>query len=135
MVDYEISAILNEDYDVAVVKTVNALKEEGFGVLTKIDVKQTLKEKLNVDFERYVILGACNPPFAKKALDFEREIGLLLPCNLIVQELEDGKTKVATIDPEKMFKIIGNSQFELVAKEVKTKLQRVINSLTALKHE
>ncbi|MHA2203432.1 MAG: DUF302 domain-containing protein, partial [Candidatus Hodarchaeales archaeon] len=121
--------VLNEEYDVAVEKTVQALKEEGFGVLTEIDVKQTLKKKLDVDFERYVILGACNPPFAKKTLDFEREIGLLLPCNLIVQELEEGKTKVAAIDPEKMFKMIGNPQIELVAKEVKTKLQRVINSL------
>lgn len=129
MVDYEISTISNEDYDVIVAKTVRALKEEGFGVLTEINVKQTLKEKLNVNFERYIILGACNPPFAKKALDIEREIGLLLPCNLIVQELEEGKTKVAAIDPEMLFKMIGNPQLESVAKEVKIKLQRVINSL------
>lgn len=129
MVDYEISTISNEDYDVIVAKTVRALKEEGFGVLTEINVKQTLKEKLNVNFERYIILGACNPPFAKKALDIEREIGLLLPCNLIVQELEEGKTKVAPIDPEMLFKMIGNPQLESVAKEVKIKLQRVINSL------
>lgn len=129
MVNYEISIVLAEDYDVVVEKTVSALKEEGFGVLTKIDVKQTLKEKLDVDFERYVILGACNPPFAKKALEIEREIGLLLPCNLIVQELEGGKTKVAAIDPEKMFTIIENPQLELVAKEVRSKLQKVIKSL------
>ncbi|UCG00307.1 MAG: DUF302 domain-containing protein [Candidatus Heimdallarchaeota archaeon] len=132
MVDYEISIVLNEEYDIAVSKTVNALKEEGFGVLTEIDVKKTLKTKLNVDFERYVILGACNPPFAKRALDIEREIGLLLPCNIVVQELEERKTKVAAIDPEKMFMIIGNPELELVAKEVSTKLQRVINSLTGL---
>ncbi|MFX1507904.1 MAG: DUF302 domain-containing protein [Promethearchaeota archaeon] len=129
MVDYEISAVLDEEYDIAVSKTVNALKQEGFGVLTEIDVKQTLKTKLNVDFERYVILGACNPPFANKALEVEREIGLLLPCNVFVQELGEGRTKVAAIDPEKMFKIIGNPQLESVAKEVKIKLQRVINSL------
>jgi uncharacterized protein (DUF302 family) len=129
MVDYEISTVINEEYDTAVSKTVNALKEEGFGVLTEIDVRKTLKTKLNVDFERYVILGACNPPFANKALAIEREIGLLLPCNVIVQELGDGKTKVAAIDPEKMFKIIENPQLELVAKEVKLKLQRTINSL------
>lgn len=129
MVDYEISTILDEDYDIAVSKTVDALKEEGFGVLTEIDVQKTLKTKLNVDFERYVILGACNPPFANKALAIEREIGLLLPCNVIVQELGEGKIKIAAIDPEKMFKIIGNPQLELVAKEVKLKLQRFINSL------
>lgn len=131
MTDYEISIILNEEYDTVVTKTVKALKEEGFGVLTEIDVKKTLKEKLDVEFERYVILGACNPPFAKKALDIEREIGLLLPCNVIVQELQEKKqTKVATIDPEKMFEIIGNPQVEPIAKEVKIRLQRVISSLT-----
>lgn len=131
MPDYEISVILNEDYDTVVTKTVKALKEEGFGVLTEINVKKTFKEKLDVEFERYVILGACNPPFAKKALDFEREIGLLLPCNVIVQELQENKTtKVAAIDPEKMFTIIGNPEVEPIAKEVKTKLQRVIGSLT-----
>ncbi|MFX0124979.1 MAG: DUF302 domain-containing protein [Candidatus Hodarchaeota archaeon] len=129
MVEYEICAILNEDYDLAVAKTVKALKEEGFGVLTEINVKETLKEKLNVDFERYLILGACNPPFANKALAIEREIGLLLPCNLIVQELGEGKTKVAAIDPEMMFEMIENPQLESIAKEVKIKLQRVINSL------
>lgn len=131
MTDYEISVILNEDYDTVVTKTVKALKEEGFGVLTEINVKKTFKEKLDVEFERYVILGACNPPFAKKALDFEREIGLLLPCNVIVQELQENKTtKVAAIDPEKMFTIIGNPEVEPIAKMVKVKLQRVIDSLT-----
>ncbi|UCE12557.1 MAG: DUF302 domain-containing protein [Candidatus Heimdallarchaeota archaeon] len=129
MVDYEISTILNDEYDVVVERTVKALKEEGFGVLTKIDVKKTLKEKLNVDFERYMILGACNPPFAKKALELEREIGLLLPCNVIVQELEEG-TKVAAVDPEKMFEMIGNPQVKPIAKEVRTKLQRVIHSIS-----
>ncbi|MHA2226473.1 MAG: DUF302 domain-containing protein [Candidatus Hodarchaeales archaeon] len=131
MTDYEISVILNEEYDEVVTKTVEALKREGFGVLTEIDVKKTFKEKLNVEFERYVILGACNPPFAKKALDIEREIGLLLPCNVIVQEIKAKKiTKVAAINPEIMFQIIGNPQVEPVAKEVRTRLQRVINSLT-----
>jgi uncharacterized protein (DUF302 family) len=129
MVDYEISTFIDEEYETAVSKTVKALKEEGFGVLTEIDVKKTLKTKLNIDIERYVILGACNPPFANKALEIEREIGLLLPCNVIVQELGEEKTKVAAIDPEKMFTIIENPQLELVAKEVKNKLQRVINSL------
>ncbi|MFX0085203.1 MAG: DUF302 domain-containing protein [Candidatus Hodarchaeota archaeon] len=130
MVNYEISTILNEDYDIVVEKTIKALKNEGFGVLTEIDLKKTLKEKLNEKFERYIILGACNPPFAKKALDLEREIGLVLPCNVIIQELEEGKkTKVAAIDPEKMFKIINKAQLEPIAIEVKKKLQNVINSL------
>jgi uncharacterized protein (DUF302 family) len=107
------------------------LKKEGFGVLTEIDVKKTFKDKLDVEFERYAILGACNPPFAKKSLDLEREIGLLLPCNVIVQELEGGKkTKVAAIDPEIMFKIIDNAEMEQIALEVKSKLQRVITSLS-----
>lgn len=130
MVKYEISTVLNEDFDSVVKKTIMALKTEGFGVLTEIDVKKTLKEKLDVDFERYAILGACNPPFAKKALDLEREIGLLLPCNVIIQELEGGKkTKVAAIDPEMMFKIIDNAKMEPIALEVRVKLQRVITSL------
>lgn len=130
MTDYEISVILNEEYDTVVIKTVEALKKEGFGVLTEIDVKKTLKEKLNVEFERYIILGACNPPFAKKSPDIEREIGLFLPCNIIVQESQEKKTiKVAAIDPEQMFKMIRNPQVEPIAKEVKTKLQRVISSL------
>ncbi|MFX1284847.1 MAG: DUF302 domain-containing protein [Promethearchaeota archaeon] len=130
MTDYEISVVLKENFDTVVIKTIEALKKEGFGVLTEIDVKKTLKEKLNVEFERYVILGACNPPFSKRVLDIEREIGLLLPCNIIVQELQKKKTtKVAAIDPERMFKMIGNPQMEPIAKEVKTKLQRVISSL------
>ncbi len=131
MIDYEISVILDEDYDVVVDKTVKALKKEGFGVITEIDIKETLKEKLDVEFERYIILGACNPKLSKKALDIEREIGLFLPCNVIVQELKEKKeTKVASIDPEKMFKMINNPLIEPIAKEVKTKLQRVIISLT-----
>ncbi|MHA2305128.1 MAG: DUF302 domain-containing protein [Candidatus Hodarchaeales archaeon] len=130
MVKYEISTIIYDNYDSVIEKTIEELKKEGFGVLTEIDVKKTLKVKLNENFERYIILGACNPPFAKKALDVEREIGLLLPCNVIVQELEEGrKTKVAAIDPEMMFKIIDNKQVAPIATEVKNKLQRVINSL------
>ncbi len=130
MTDYEISVNLNEDYDVVVEKTVKALKKEGFGVITEIDIKKTLKEKLDVDFERYIILGACNPKLSKKALDIEREIGLFLPCNVIVQELNEQKeTKVAAIDPEKMFKMIDNPLVEPIAKEVKAKLQWVISSL------
>lgn len=131
MIESEIKAILNEEYDVVVEKTVKALKNEGFGVITEINVKKTLKEKLDVDFERYIILGACNPALSKRALDIEREIGLLLPCNIIIQELEEGKaTKVTAIDPEKMFEMIESPQMEPIVREVKSRLQRVIVSLT-----
>ena len=117
-------------YQEAVDRTKEELNKEGFGILTEIDVKATLRKKLNVDYDDYIILGACNPPFAKKALDLEREIGLLLPCNVIIQELEGGKkTKVAAIDPEMMFKIIDNAKMEPIALEVRVKLQRVITSL------
>ncbi len=130
MVEYEISTIISDNYDSVFKKTIEALKNEGFGVLTEIDVKKTFKDKLDVEFERYAILGACNPPFAKKALDLEREIGLLLPCNVIVQELEGGKkTKVAAINPDIMFKMIDNPKIEPIAQEVKLKLQKVISSL------
>lgn len=131
MVDYEIGTIIEDKYEIVVERTVKALKKEGFGVLTEIDVQKTLKEKLNADFERYIILGACNPPFARKALEVEREVGLLLPCNVIVQELEEGtRIKVAAIDPEKMFEMTGNPLVAPIAKEVKTKLQQVIRSLS-----
>ncbi len=125
----EISKILSVDYDTALEKTVAALKVEGFGVLTEIDVKETMKKKLDVDFERYKILGACNPPYAKKALDIDRSVGTLLPCNVYVQELEDGKTKVSAIDPNVMFQVITNKELETIAIEIREKLVRAIDSL------
>ena len=96
---YYFSKILQISFDVAVAKTVEELKKEGFGILTEIDVKETLKKKLNVDFRKYKILGACNPPFAYQALQSEDKVGLMLPCNVIVQETPDGKTEVSAIDP------------------------------------
>ena len=125
----EIAKTVEMDYDTALEKVVAALKVEGFGVLTEIDVKETLKKKLNVDFERYKILGACNPPFAKKALDVDRSVGTLLPCNVYVQELDANKTKVSAIDPLKMFQILPISDLEQIAKEIKDRLSRAINSL------
>jgi uncharacterized protein (DUF302 family) len=115
-------------YERAVERVTEELKKEGFGVLTTIDVRETLKKKLNVDFDKYMILGACNPPFAYKALQAEEQVGLLLPCNVIVYE-KSGKTVVAAFDPMSMTKVLDNDRVRLVAEEVKGKLQRVIDAL------
>ena len=129
MSSYEISTIITLNYDESIKKVTEALKKEGFGILTEIDVKATLKNKLDVDFERYIILGACNPPFAKKVLDIDRSIGLLLPCNVVVQELKDGTTKVSAFDPEAMLVLVNNPQIQPIAQEIKHKLQNAIHSL------
>ena len=112
-------------FENAITKVTEELKKEGFGVLTTIDVQETMKKKINVDFPKYVILGACNPPFAHKALQAEEELGLLLPCNLIVYEKE-GKTNIAAFDPMVMTKIVENSAILPVAQEMKARLERVI---------
>ncbi len=119
---------LDTPYEQAIEKVTEALKEEGFGVLTEIDVKATLKKKLDVDFRKYVILGACNPPLAHQALNIEWEIGLLLPCNVIVYE-EDGGSVVGILDPVSMMGVTGNPGLEPVAKEAQKRLQRVVASL------
>lgn len=117
-------------YEEAVKKSTAALKEEGFGVLTEIDVKSTLKEKLDADFRPYVILGACNPPLAKQALDAELEVGALLPCNVIVyeDESEDGSV-VSAVEPMTMLGVVENPELTPIAEEVKERLQRVLKSL------
>ncbi|HLE31030.1 MAG TPA: DUF302 domain-containing protein [Bacteroidota bacterium] len=125
---YGFSRTVNLSYDQAVEKVTEELKKEGFGVLTTIDVKETLKKKLNVDFRRYIILGACNPPFAYKSLQAEEEIGLLLPCNVVVYEKGD-KTVVSAFDPMVMMKIVDNPAVKTVAEEVQSGLKRVIASL------
>lgn len=120
---------LNLPYDQAVQKATEALKTEGFGVLTEIDVKATLKQKLNADFRRYVILGACNPPLAYRALSANLDVGLLLPCNVTVYEEGDG-TVVTAVDPLVMLGALKDDQVMCdVAEEAKAKLQRVIESL------
>lgn len=131
MADYGISIRLEIPYEQAVEEATKALKAEGFGVLTEIDVKATLKKKLDADFRRYVILGACNPPLAHNALNMELEIGLLLPCNVIVYEERDGSV-VSAIDPVAAMGIVDNPELEPIAEQVGAKLKRVIGSLKSL---
>ncbi|HLJ75119.1 MAG TPA: DUF302 domain-containing protein [Thermoanaerobaculia bacterium] len=114
----------------AIDKTRAALQQQGFGVLTEIDIQAKLKEKLGVDFKRYVILGACNPPLAYKALQAEPEIGLLLPCNVIVYEVDDGSSVVAAIDPDSMAMMVGDNPAVLeVARDARRRLQDALASL------
>lgn len=115
-------------FDQALERTVELLKEEGFGVLTRIDVQQTLKEKLGVDFRRYVILGACNPPLAHRAFQAELHIGLLLPCNVTVHE-DDGGSVVAFMDPDAALGVVGNDALRPVAAEARERLMRVRDKL------
>lgn len=126
--DYAYRTRLNVPYEQAVEQVTGALKDEGFGVLTEIDVKATLKKKLDADFRKYVILGACNPPLAHQALQAELEIGLLLPCNVIVYE-EDGGSVVSIIDPISMLGVVEKPELDPVANEARTRLQRVIRAL------
>lgn len=125
---YGISKTVNLSYDQAVMKVTEELQKEGFGVLTTIDVKETLKKKLNVDFKKYVILGACNPPFAHQALTAEEEIGLLLPCNVIVYE-KGGSTVVAAFDPMAMVKLSDNPVLLTIVRQVREQLERVMKNI------
>ncbi|MDQ7028930.1 MAG: DUF302 domain-containing protein [Ardenticatenia bacterium] len=125
---YGLRITLDVPYEEAVDQVTAALKEQGFGILTTIDVKETLKKKLDVDFRKYVILGACNPPLAHQALTAEREIGLLLPCNVIVYE-ENGQSVVAAADPIAMMEIVGNEQLDPVAQEARQRLERALTAL------
>jgi uncharacterized protein (DUF302 family) len=115
-------------FAVALQRARDSLKSQGFGVLCEIDIKEKLKEKLGVDFPNYVILGACNPPLAYQALQREMNLGLLLPCNVVVYE-KDGKSYVAAIDAARMLSIVGNSELEATAGQVNEKLHRVIDGL------
>jgi uncharacterized protein (DUF302 family) len=126
---YYISTEVDVPFDTALERVKEELKNEGFGVLTEIDVQDTLKKKLDVDFRRYRILGACNPPFAYKALQAEERIGLLLPCNLIVQERPGGRVDVAAIDPAASMMAVGNPSLEGIAGQVRDKLKAVISRL------
>ena len=120
---------LNQPYEKAIEIVTGALKSEGFGVLTSIDVKATLKEKLDVDFKNYIILGACNPPFAYQTLQIEEQIGLMLPCNVVVQDGEDGTSIVSALNPEVAMESVQNSDLEPIAGEVAQKLRNVIDGL------
>jgi uncharacterized protein (DUF302 family) len=126
--EYGFSKVISLTYEQAIEKVTQELKKEGFGVLTTIDVKETLKKKLNVDFSKYIILGACNPPFAHKALLADEHIGLLLPCNVIVYEKE-GKTNVSIFNPLVMTKMIDNEKMKPIADEIAEKLQRVFDAI------
>lgn len=127
---YGFRTTLNVPYEEAIEKTTIALKEEGFGVLTEIDVKATLKKKLDADFRRYIILGACNPNLAYQALQNELEIGLLLPCNVIVYETNEGQSTVSIVDPLSMLGVVESPTLDPIATEAKTRLQRVIKTLS-----
>lgn len=127
--NHGLRAKLDMSYETAVERTAAALKEEGFGILTEIDVKATLKQKLDADFRKYVILGACNPSLAHRALSTDLEIGLLLPCNVIVYE-EDGGSVVSIVDPISMLGVVENPDLEPVAQEARARLQRVIEALS-----
>lgn len=126
---YYFSKTLNVPFDEAVSKVTDELKKEGFGILTEVDVKETIKKKLNVDFRKYRILGACNPPFAYQALQAEDKIGTMLPCNVIVQEHTEGKIEIAAVDPVASMMAIDNPKLRDVAEQVRVKLKRVIDSL------
>lgn len=120
---------LHTDYETALARVTEALKAEGFGVLTEIDVQATLKKKLDVDFRPYTILGACNPPLAYRALSAAPEVGLLLPCNVTVAQVEMGVIEVGLIDPLMMMSVMHNPALEPIAKEARDRLERVAASL------
>lgn len=126
---YYFDKTIESTFDEAIEKVTEELKKEGFGVLTEIDVQDTLKQKLDVDFRKYKILGACNPTFAHKALQQENKIGLMLPCNVIVQELDNGKIELAAVDPAASMMAVENPQLAGIANEVKERLEKVIRNL------
>lgn len=126
-----LSTVLHTDFDDAVARTREALAEQGFGVLTEIDVKATLKAKLGEDIEHYLILGACNPPLAHRAINADRQIGLLLPCNVVVRSHpeEHGTVLVEAMDPQVLVDVSGEAELRSVADEVGAKLQKAVDSL------
>jgi len=126
--DYGYIKKVNADFDGAVEAVTAALQAQGFGVLTEIDVRGTLKKKLDVEFRPYKILGACNPQLAHRALGEDPEIGLLLPCNVVVQESESGVT-VSVVDPKAMFKIVGDARLDEIVAEVDQRMRKVIEAL------
>ena len=126
--EYGYKRQVNTTFEETIIRTKEELQKEGFGILTEIDVKTTLKKKLDVDFDNYLILGACNPPFAYQALKTEKDIGLLLPCNVIVYET-DGKSHVSAIVPTVAMRMVESPGLENIAVEVEKKLKKVIDSI------
>jgi uncharacterized protein (DUF302 family) len=126
---YYFNKVLDVSFDDAITRAVEELKKEGFGILTEIDVRQTLKKKLDVDFRNYRILGACNPPFAYQALQAEEKIGTMLPCNVIVQETGERNVEVSAVDPVASMQAIQNQELRDIANQVQEKLKRVIDRL------
>lgn len=129
MMSYYFSKKVTGTFDEVYDRTLSSLKKEGFGVLTEIDVQATLKKKLDVDFRNYKILGACNPPFAYKALQAEDKIGTMLPCNVIIQEVGDGEIEVAAIDPIASMQAVKNESLMPVALQVQEKMKNVVESV------
>ena len=129
MTDYAMTKTLEASYDDAVAKVKAELKEEGFGVLTHVDVQATLKEKLDADFRRYEILGACNPPLAKRALEADLAIGVMLPCNVVVWETEEGKATVSAFNPMEAFPADASAELKELAQEVSGRLKKVLDRL------
>lgn len=127
--EYYFSKILNTSYDEAVKTTTEALKAEGFGIITEINMHEKLKEKLDVDFKRYKILGACNPAYAYKALQSEEKIGTMLPCNVLVIEQGENRIEVSAVNPIASMQAITNPALENIATEITNKLRNVVNSL------
>ncbi len=126
---YFYARTVNLSFDDAIQRVTEALKEEGFGILTEIDVKETLKKKLDVDFRPYRILGACNPPFAYKALQTEIHVGTMLPCNVVVQELPSGEVEIAAVDPVASMQAIDNAELRSIAEEIRQKLRRAVDAV------
>jgi uncharacterized protein (DUF302 family) len=127
--EYYFNTSLNENFDEVIDKVTEELKKEGFGILTEINVNETLKNKLDVDFKRYQILGACNPPFAHQALEAEDKIGTMLPCNVIVQQKNENIVEVAAVNPLASMQAVKNEELTEIANEISEKLKRVINQL------
>lgn len=128
---YYFSTTLPMKFDEAVKHVVDALKQEGFGIITEIDVKDTFKKKINVDFRNYRILGACNPALAHEALQIDDKVGTMLPCNVVVQDAGDGSTEVAAIDPVASMQAIDNPRLKSAAERVQAKLRKVIENIQA----
>ena len=126
---YYLNKMLNSSFGDAVIHATDALKKEGFGILTEIDVSATLKKKINVDFPKYMILGACNPALAYEALKLENKVGTMLPCNVVVRDVGDGHVEVAAIDPVASMQAIDNPALKIAAAEVRAKLEKVIAGL------